>query len=228
MSSEVKKLSYLFVIIACLFVSTLLLSNIIAGKLIIIGGMVLPGAVILFPLAYIFGDVLTEVYGYQKARMVIWSGFVCNVLMVGIFALVMVIPSPDFFKNEGAYALVLGMTPRIVAASLLAYLAGEFSNSIVLSRMKIITEGRWLWIRTIGSTIVGEGIDTLIFITISFFGVVPNGVLLQMVIYQYLFKVTYEVFSTPLTYAIIGWLKRQEGEDTYDHEVNYNPFQLDI
>ncbi len=225
---EQNRPSYLFVVIACLFVTSLLLSNIIAGKLITIGGMILPGAVILFPLAYIFGDILTEVYGYKRARMVIWTGFACNILMVGVFYLVMAIPSPGFFEAEGAFATVLGMTPRIVLASLIAYLVGEFSNAAILSRMKILTRGKWLWTRTIGSTLVGEGLDTIIFITICFIGTVPNAVLMQMMLYQYLFKVAFEFVATPLTYAVVGWLKRMEGVDIYDHGVSYNPFQLDI
>jgi uncharacterized integral membrane protein (TIGR00697 family) len=222
------RVSYLFVIIACFFVTSLLLSNIIAGKLITIGGVILPGAVILFPLAYIIGDILTEVYGYKRARMVIWTGFACNILMVGVFFLVMAIPSPGFFEAEGAYAAVLGMTPRIVLASLIAYLVGEFSNAAILSRMKILTRGKWLWTRTIGSTLIGEGLDTIIFITICFVGTVPYAVLMQMMLYQYLFKVAFEILATPLTYAVVGWLKRKEGVDTYDHGVSYNPFQLDI
>lgn len=228
MSSEEKKISQIFVIIACLFVSSLLLSNVIAGKLISIAGLVLPGAVILFPITYIFGDILTEVYGFKKARMVIWLGFACNILMIGVFALVMVIPSPAFFEGEAAFASVLGMTPRIVMASLLAYFAGEFCNSALLSKMKIMTQGRFLWLRTIGSTLVGEGVDTGLFIVLSFWGLLPSGVLGQMIIFQYVFKVAYEVAITPLTYALVGWLKRKEKMDTYDYGVNYNPFQLDL
>ncbi len=228
MNSEEKKVSQLFVIIACLFVSSLLLSNVITGKLISIAGLVLPGAAILFPLTYIFGDVLTEVYGFKKARMVIWLGFACNILMVGVFALVMVIPSPEFFKGEAAFASVLGMTPRIVMASLLAYFAGEFFNSALLSKIKLLTQGRFLWLRTIGSTLVGEGVDTVLFIVLAFWGLLPSGVLGQMIIFQYVFKVAYEVAITPLTYALVGWLKRKEGIDTYDYGVYYNPFQLDL
>lgn len=228
MVTEDKKVSQLFVIIACLFVSSLLLSNVITGKLISFFGIVLPGAAILFPITYIFGDVLTEVYGFGKARMVIWLGFAVNILMVGVFALVMAIPSPDFFRGEAAFASVLGMTPRIVAASLLAYFAGEFCNSALLSRIKILTEGRFLWIRTIGSTLVGEGIDTVIFITLAFWGTLPSGVLGQMILFQYAFKVAYEVAITPFTYALVGWLKRKEGIDTFDYGVYYNPFQLGL
>lgn len=222
-----KKHSSLFVIISILFVSSLLLSNVIAGKLILIAGWVLPGAVILFPLTYIFGDVLTEVYGFQKTRLIIWLGFICNLLMAGIFMLVIAIPSPEFFESESAFATVLGMTPRIVFASLLAYLTGEFCNSILLSRLKILTAGRFLWLRTIGSSLAGEGLDTIIFITLAFWGTLPASVLGQMMLFQYLFKVTYEAAITPLTYWVVGYLKRREGFDNYDYGVKYNPFQFE-
>lgn len=221
-----KKHSSLFVIISTLFISSLLLSNVITGKLILIAGWVLPGAVILFPLTYIFGDVLTEVYGFQKTRLIIWLGFICNLLMAGIFTLVIAIPSPEFFAAESAFATVLGMTPRIVFASLLAYLIGEFCNSVVLSRLKILTAGRFLWLRTIGSSLVGEGLDTIIFITLAFWGTMPTSVLGQMMLFQYLFKIAYETAITPLTYWLVGYLKRQEGFDNYDYGVKYNPFQL--
>lgn len=221
-------LSPAFLIIACLFVAGLLLSNIIAGKLITIFGLVLPGAVILFPLTYIFGDVLTEVYGFKKTRLVIWTGFAANLLMAAVFALVIYIPSPAFFAGQEAFALVLGMAPRVVLASLLAYFIGEMTNSAILSRMKIMTRGRWLWTRTIGSTLAGEGIDTMVFITIAFWGLVPGDVLLQMMLYQYVFKASYEILATPLTYLLVGKLKKYEGLDTYDHNVKYNPFRLGV
>ncbi|HOQ10164.1 MAG TPA: queuosine precursor transporter [Syntrophomonadaceae bacterium] len=223
---DTRNASPLFVLIACIFVSCLLISNIIAGKLITVYGIVLPGAVILFPVVYIVGDVLTEVYGFQKARLVIWAGFLCNLIMVAAFYLVLAIPSPDFFTGDSAFTLVLGMTPRIVLASLLAYWAGEFANSMVLSKLKVFTEGRFLWMRTIGSTLVGQCLDTFIFIAISFWGTVPNAVLGQMMLYQYLFKVTFEVVATPLTYAVVGWLKRTEQMDAFDEGISYNPFKL--
>ncbi|NLU46403.1 MAG: queuosine precursor transporter [Syntrophomonadaceae bacterium] len=223
---DTRNASPLFVLIACIFVSCLLISNIIAGKLITVYGIVLPGAVILFPVVYIVGDVLTEVYGFQKARLVIWAGFLCNLIMVAAFYLVLAIPSPDFFTGDSAFTLVRGMTPRIVLASLLAYWAGEFANSMVLSKLKVFTEGRFLWMRTIGSTLVGQCLDTFIFIAISFWGTVPNAVLGQMMLYQYLFKVTFEVVATPLTYAVVGWLKRTEQMDAFDEGISYNPFKL--
>jgi len=223
-----KEFSPVFLILACLFVMFLLLSNIIAGKLIQVFGLVLPAAVVLFPLTYLFGDVLTEVYGYRKSRLVIWVGFACNVLMALIFLAVIALPHPSFWQNQNAYATVLGMTPRLVAASLLAYWAGEFSNSAILSLMKKLTGGRWLWTRTIGSTVIGRGVDTLIFITGAFYGLVPGGVLVQMVAAQYVWKVAYEAAATPLTYLIVGWLKRVEQVDAFDWGVRYNPFRLEV
>jgi len=223
-----KEFSPAFLILACLFVMFLLLSNIIAGKLIQVFGLVLPAAVILFPLSYLFGDVLTEVYGYRKSRLVIWVGFACNALMALIFLAVIALPYPSFWHNQNAYATVLGMTPRLVSASLVAYWAGEFSNSVVLSLMKKLTGGRWLWTRTIGSTVIGQGVDTLIFIAGAFYGLVPGGALIQMVIAQYVWKVAYEAAATPLTYLIVGWLKRVEKVDTFDWGVRYNPFRLEV
>ncbi len=226
LKEENNQLSPLFLIIACFFVTCLLLSNIIAGKLITVFGWVLPGAVILFPLTYIFGDVLTEVYGFRKARLVIWTGFGANLLMVLVFALIIYIPSPGFFEGQEAFALVLGMAPRVVLASLLAYFIGELTNAFILSKMKIMTAGKWLWARTIGSTLIGEGIDTVVFITLAFWMLVPTEVLLQMMLFQYIFKVSYEILATPLTYLAVGKLKNQEGLDTFDYNVKYNPFRL--
>lgn len=218
----------LYPVLGGLFVAFLLISNIVAGKLILVGGLVLPAAVVLFPVTYIFGDVLTEVYGFKRSRLIIWTGFAANVIMALVFQLVVALPHPPFWTGQDAYATVLGMVPRIVVASLLAYLAGEFSNSVVLSRMKILTRGRWLFTRTIGSTIVGEGVDTLIFITLSFYRLVPGHVLWQMMAAQYLWKVAYEVVATPLTYLVVAWVKRVDRVDTYDYGVRYNPFSLEV
>jgi uncharacterized integral membrane protein (TIGR00697 family) len=217
-----------FLVIASLFVTCLLISNIIAGKLMQVFGFILPAGAILFPITYLFGDVLTEVYGYRRTRLVIWIGFACNLLMAIIFLVVIALPYPSFWQNQNAYATVLGMTPRLVAASLVAYWAGEFVNSTILSVMKKLTGGRLLWTRTIGSTVVGQGVDTLIFITGSFYGLVPVGVLVQMVMAQYVFKVAYEAVTTPLTYLIVGRLKRVEKSDTFDWDVKYNPFRLEM
>ncbi len=218
--------SPLFLFFSCSFVCCLLISNIIAGKIITIYGLLLPAAVILFPITYIFGDVLTEVYGYQKTRLIIWIGFIANLLMSLVFVITIALPHPQFWKGQAAYEAVLGFTPRIVAASLIAYCVGEFINSIILSRLKLLTQGRLLWVRTIVSTVFGQGVDTILFILIAFWGVMPFSGLLAMVVAQYVWKVSYEVLLTPLTYWIVGWVKRSEAIDTYDYGVRYNPFLL--
>ena len=218
--------SKLFIVLFGLFITCLLISNVIAGKLISIAGIVLPSAVILFPITYILGDVFTEVYGFRKTRLVIWGGFAANLIMSLVFIAAIALPSPSFFADSAAYAKVLGMTPRIVFASLVAYWAGEFANSIVLSLLKKTTRGKHLWMRTIGSTIAGQALDTALFIAIGFFGDVPLPVLFQMMIAQYLFKVSYEVVFTPLTYLIVGKIKKIEKIDTFDTGVAYNPFKV--
>lgn len=220
-------ISPLYLILSCFFITSLLISNIIAGKMASFFGITLPAAVVLFPLTYIFGDVLTEVYGFKKARLTIWIGLFANLFMVLIFTLTLALPYPDFWVNQEAYKTVLGMTPRLVLASLVAYFAGEFLNSMVLSRLKVRTKGRMLWVRTIGSTIVGEGIDTVLFITIAFVGTMPFGALKNIMLAQYLWKVAYEILVTPLTYLLVGWLKKKEQMDVFDHDVKYNPFSLD-
>jgi uncharacterized integral membrane protein (TIGR00697 family) len=228
MERERSALTPIFMVLGCLFVTCLLLSNIVAGKLIQVFGLVLPAAVILFPITYLFGDVLTEVYGYKKTRLIIWLGFACNLLMALVFLAVIALPYPHIWHGQAAYRTVLGMTPRVVVASLIGYWAGEFANSAVLSMMKRLTGGKWLWTRTIGSTVIGEGIDTIFFITIAFYASVPQSVLLQMVVAQYLWKVVYEVLATPLTYLIVGKVKQAEQLDTFDWGVKYNPFNLQV
>ena len=221
--NEKKTVSQLFMIIAVVYVTCLLLSNLIAGKMwAVTSSITLPAAVILFPITYIFGDVFTEVYGFRKARIIIWLGFGCSFFAVLIYLLTIALPHPDFWGNQEAYAAVLGTTPRVAAASFIGYLFGEFSNSMILSRLKVATQGRKLWVRTILSTLVGEGFDSVIFITVSFWGTMDNATVLQMILFQYLFKVSYEVIFTPVTYAVVRWLKRKEGIDTYDYDVKYH------
>ena len=215
-----------FLFLSSLFVTCLLVSNVIAGKLITVFGVVLPSAVMLFPITYILGDVFTEVYGFRKTRIVIWTGFAANALMSLVFLAAIALPYPGFWKGQEAYATVLGTAPRIVAASLVAYFSGEFANSIVLSLLKKATKGRYLWTRTISSTVVGQGLDTALFIAIGFAGQVPAAALLQLMIAQYLFKVGYEVVLTPVTYLVVGTIKRREGIDAVDTDVSYNPFAL--
>lgn len=218
--------SHRFVVVAALFVTCLITANIIIVKQISIAGVVLPAAIIIFPLSYIIGDVLTEVYGYQQARRVIWLGFLCNLVAVVAIWLAKTLPAAPVFEAQQAYERILGSTPRFLGASFLAYLAGEFTNSIVLSRMKVWTRGRWLWTRTIGSTLVGQGVDTVVVLTIAFAGVLPAPVLGTMVLSHWLIKVVYEVIATPFTYLAVGYLKRKEGLDVYDYEVDFNPLKI--
>jgi uncharacterized integral membrane protein (TIGR00697 family) len=211
-------------LITGLFVAVLLISNIASSKIIEIWKFTFDGGTILFPLSYIFGDILTEVYGFRRSRRVIWIGFFCAALMSLTLGLVGLIKPAAGWEYQEAYMRILGQTPRIVTASLIAYFAGEFSNSFVLAKMKILTKGRWLFTRTIGSTIVGEGIDTVIFVVIAFLGVYPNNLVLLIIISNYIFKVSLEVVFTPLTYKIVGFLKRVERVDWFDYGTNFNPF----
>ncbi len=215
-----------FMLIAVAFVTCLIVSNITAIKLITVADFILPSAIIIFPITYIIGDVLTEVYGYAKARRVIWLGFGANLFAVATFAVVGVLPAAGFWDAQEAYDTILGATPRILGASLVAYLVGEFSNAYVLSRLKVATEGRFLWVRTIGSTVVGQGLDSAIFIVIAFSGILPVEALIMTIVVQATVKIGYEALATPLTYVVVGWLKRAEGIDTYDRDARFNPFEL--
>jgi len=216
------KYSYRFVVIAALFVTCYLTGNIVGGKMVGFGFISLPAAVVLFPFSYIFGDILTEVYGYRQARQVIWLGFLCNLIFV-VFAWVgQVLPPAPLWENQAAYETILGYTPRLFAASVVGYLAGEFCNSFVLARMKLLTKGRWLWTRTIGSTIIGEGIDTAIFIPGAHFGFPFFSPMI--ILYHWAAKVAIEALATPLTYVAVNSLKKSEGVDTFDTETNFNPF----
>ena len=221
--NETKNVSRLFMCIGIVFVTCLLLSNLVAGKMwAVTDSITLPAAVILFPLTYIIGDVFTEVYGFRKARTIIWLGFICSFFAVVIYLITIALPHPGFWEGQEAYAAVLGTTPRVALASFSGYLFGEFSNSIILSRLKVVTKGKNLWMRTILSTVVGEGLDSVIFIMISFWGTMDNSVVLQMILFQYLFKVSYEVLFTPVTYLVVKLVKRAEGIDIYDEGIKYN------
>ena len=216
--------SHRLVIITAIFITCLITANVIAVKVISLGGIILPAAIFVFPVSYIFGDILTEVYGYRWARKVIWLGFICNFIFV-IFAWVgQLLPPAPFWEGQEAYESILGYTPRLLAASFFGYLVGEFANSFVLAKMKILTKGRWLWSRTIGSTIIGEGLDTVIFITIAFIGT-PSFVPI-MILYHWLAKTIIEAAATPATYKIVNFLKNKESIDTYDYETKFNPFRI--
>jgi len=184
--------------------------------------------VLFFPISYVFGDILTEVYGYARSRRVIWSGFAA-LAFASIMAWVIVkLPPAPFWHNQGAYEIAFGSTWRIALASLIAFVCGEFVNSFVLAKMKVWTAGRWLWTRTIGSTIFGEGVDSLLFYPLAFYasGIIPNDKLLPVMLAQFITKVGVEVVFTPITYKIVAWLKRVEHEDYYDRNTNFNPFTL--
>ena len=234
--------SYRFLpFITSVFVTCLIVSNIIAvkiasfGSLPLIGPLFLPVAVIVFPISYIFGDVLTEVYGYARARQVIWIGFGCNLLAVAAIWAGGLLPGAPFWNAgvyesphaaQAAYEAILGFTPRLLAASFTAYLAGEFLNSYVLAKLKVATAGKWLWLRTISSTLVGQLADSGLFIAIAFAGIVPVTALGRLIVTQWLFKCAYEAAATPLTYVVVGFLKRWEKEDHYDRDTNFNPLAI--
>jgi hypothetical protein len=215
--------SGLYVVVTALFVTALITSNITAVKIAELGPLALPAAVVIFPLSYILGDVLTEVYGYARARQTIWIGFGCDALAVVGIWLAGRLPAAPFWVDAGgfdmamAYQRILGVAPRILAASFLAFLLGEFANAMVMSRLKVATQGRFLWVRTIGSTLVGEGLDSLVFITVAF-GFDP-----RIVASQWLFKSAYEALATPITYWVVARLKKAENSDPYDVGVGLNP-----
>lgn len=213
-------------IIVALFVTCLITANITAVKLVNLFGFILPAAILIFPLSYVIGDVLTEVYGYGQARRVIWLGFFCNFITVLAIWMGQVLPAVSFWDGQEAYERILGYTPRLLFASFLAYLTGEFANSFVLAKMKIATGGRWLWMRTIGSTLVGQGLDSLVFITLAFVGTIPIALLVLTIVTQWLAKSIYEAAVTPLTYVVVKFLKRREGLDVYDRDTRFSPFSI--
>ena len=216
--------SHRFVVVAAIFVSCLITANVIAVKVISVGPLVLPAAIIIFPLSYIFGDILTEVYGYRLTRRVIWLGFLCNLIFVVFVWLGQLLPPAPFWEGQSAYETILGYVPRLLVASFCGYLVGEFANSYILARMKILTRGRWLWTRTIGSTVVGQGLDTTVFITLAFVGTPSFTPLL--ILSHWLVKTGIEALATPFTYAVVNFLKKKDGVDTYDHQTNFNPFAI--
>ena len=208
------------------FVVILLVSNLVAQKACLIGPFAVSGAILLFPITYIFGDVFTEVYGFAASRRAIWLGFFGTALLYLMGAITIAMPPAPGWHNQQAFATVFGFIPRILAASLAAFWAGEFANSYTMARLKLLTDGRMLWTRTIGSTIVGQAVDTTLVVSLTFAGTVPLGTLGNMIVTGYLLKVGYEVLATPLTYMVIHWLKRAEGADAFDRYENFNPFSF--
>lgn len=224
--ASMARFSSWYVFLVALFVTSLITANITSVKLISLWGLVLPAGIVIFPISYITGDVLTEVYGYAQARKVIWLGFVCNLLAVVVIWLGEIMPPVAFWDGQAAYERILGYAPRLLCASFLAYLGGEFFNAYVMAKMKIATKGRWLWTRTITSTLVGQGVDSLLFITIAFAGTVPIGTLGFAIVTQWLVKSAYEAAATPATYKVVGFLKHRERLDVYDHDTRFNPLLI--
>jgi len=212
-----------FLVIVALYVTCLITANILAVKILHLGPWVADAGTLTFPIAYIVGDILTEVYGYAMARRVIWLGFICNLLTVGMIQLAGIMPADASWEGGDAYSTIFGSTPRILVASACAYIVGEFVNSYVLARMKVWTKGRLLWTRTIGSTIVGEGLDSVLFVMIAFAGTMGGDILWQMIYTNWILKTAYETVFTPVTYLVVNKLKRVEGIDAYDRETNFNP-----
>lgn len=215
-------------IILALFASALLISNIAATKLIAFGPIITDGGAVLFPLVYIFGDILTEVYGYRYARRAIWLGFGVMLIAVAAFSVVRYMPSAPEYTAQAAYESVLGFFPRIVAASLLAYLVGEFLNAFVLAKLKVKTAGKKLWARLVGSTIVGELADTVIFAVVAFGGILTGTDMLRFILIGWLFKTGVEVVFLPLTYRLIAFLKKQERIDTFDKKTDFSPLKVSV
>ena len=218
-------ISHRLIVITALFVTCLITANIIAVKLISVGStIVLPAAILVFPLSYIIGDILTEVYGFAWARRVIWLGFLCNLIFVFFAWVGGLLPGASFWQGQSAYEAILGYTPRLLVASFCGYLIGSFANAFVMSRMKIWTRGRHLWSRTIGSTIVGEGLDSAVFITIAFIGTPAFAPI--FIVYHWAAKTLIEAAATPVTYKVVNYLKGVEKSEVYDRGISFNPFRL--
>lgn len=232
---QTPRLKYYDLVMAA-FVTVLVCSNLIGPakiatlELPLLGAVVFGAGVLFFPISYVFGDILTEVYGYARARKVIWAGFAALAFASLMAAIVVALPPAPFWKHQAAYEVAFGNAWRIVGASMIAYFAGEFVNSYVLAKMKIWTAGRWLWTRTIGSTIFGEAVDSALFYPLAFYGsgIIPDAELPKVMLAQFLLKTLVEIVFTPLTYRIVGFLKRAEGVDHYDRDTDFTPFSLKV
>jgi hypothetical protein len=209
------------------FVVVLLISNLVGQKITAIGPMRFSAAQVFFPITYIFGDVFTEVYGYGASRRAIWIGFGASALLAAMGLLAVWLPPAPGWPNQSAFAVVFGFVPRMIAASLAAFWCGEFANSYVLAKMKLLTGGRYLWSRTIGSTLVGQAVDTAVVMILAFGGTVTPALIANVIVSSYLVKVAYEAAATPLTYVVVNFLKRREGVDAFDRGISFSPFRGD-
>jgi uncharacterized integral membrane protein (TIGR00697 family) len=227
--SQIRPTYKYYDLVMALFVTILLCSNVIgAAKVATVWGFTFGAGVLFFPISYIFNDVLTEVYGYARARKVVWAGFGAIIFASFMSWIVVALPPAMGWNDQGAYQTVFGQTPRIVLASLTAFFVGEFANSYVLAKMKVRTNGRYLWARTIGSTIVGEGVDSLVFYPVAFLGVWEPSLVMTVMITNYFIKVFWEALITPVTYRVVNFLKRAEEEDYFDHKTNFTPFSIEV
>ena len=213
--------SKIFIILCAINITCLLISNIITVKTINILGLIFTAGDILFPITYILNDVFTEVYGFNKSKLIIWTSFFCNLLMIIIFKITILLPSSDSFEMQEELANILGSTPRILIASFIAFLVGNFANSIVMSKLKVKTEGKYLALRTISSTLVGEGLDTLIFIPIVFIDSLDLQTMIFLMSNTFILKVFLEIILTPITFRVINFIKKKEKIDTYDNGIKY-------
>jgi uncharacterized integral membrane protein (TIGR00697 family) len=213
-------------VLTTMFVVILLVSNLVAQKICVIGPFAVSGAILLFPITYIFGDIFTEVYGFGASRRAIWLGFIGTGLLYAMGVAVLALPGAPDWKNQDAFRTVFGIIPRILAASLVAYWFGEFANSYTMAKLKLLTNGRKLWTRTIGSTIVGQAVDTTIVIILTFAGRYTAGTILRTIVSGYVLKVAYEAAATPLTYFVVNRLKAAERSDPFDYNEDFNPFRF--
>jgi uncharacterized integral membrane protein (TIGR00697 family) len=221
-----KQVSVAFMACGLLFTTCLIVANIVEQKLISIGPIEATAGLLIFPVSYIINDIIAEVWGYRKARLIIWYGFLMNFLTVIIFRLSIVVPGSENFSHQEAFQLVLGNTERISLASFVAFLIGSFLNAMVMSKMKLFQKGRNFSLRAVVSTLVGEGADSLVFFTIAFAGVIPNKDLMTLILTQTAMKTGYEILVLPLTNVIVRWVKRKEQEDVFDEDISYNPLKI--
>jgi len=221
-----KQVSVAFMVCGLLFTVCLIVANIVEQKLISIGGIEATAGLLIFPVSYIINDLIAEVWGYRKVRLIIWNGFLMNFLAIIIFRLSIWAPGSANFNHQEAFALVLGNTERIVAASFIAFLFGAFLNAFVMSKMKIMQHGRNFSIRAVVSTLIGEGADSMVFFTLAFMGVIPNEALLMLILTQTAMKTGYEIIALPLTNVLVRWVKKHEGTDVYDQGISYNPLNI--
>ncbi len=221
-----KQVSVIFMVTGLLFATCLIIANIVVQKIIVLGGIFSTAGLLIFPISYIVNDIIAEVWGYKKARMIIWYGFLMNLLAVLVFQLSIEIRPAEAFTHQDAYAQILGSTPRLALASFVAFLLGSFVNAMVMSKMKIIQKGRNFSIRAVVSTLFGEGMDSIVFFTVAFVGTIPFRVIVGMMITQTLMKTGYEILVLPLTNRLVKWVKKQEQENVFDQGISYNPFKI--